>query len=504
MTVDEEYEPRGSRRLLEEVQALARLGIWEWNPVTNQLYWSDELYQILGLAPRAIAPSFEALLARVHPDDLVSVEHYFSRARRERCTLELEYRIVRTTDEIRTLQARARSTFDETGGLARIVGTDRDITEARDREARLAFSNRMASVGTLAGGVAHEINNPLATIATHLALIAEHPAPRIDDAVLGEAHAAVERIRDVVRGLAAFSRADEDHRDSLDVERVLDLAISMAGNELRHRARLLAQYGGPPCVRANEARLGHVFLNLLVNAADAIPEGHADHNEICVTTRTDDAGWAVVEIRDSGAGIPRHIQGRIFDPFFTTKPLGEGSGLGLSICHGIVRSLGGEITFHSEVGKGSTFRVALPPTAEPPRKRPSAGPPVCTIGQRGRVLIVDDEVAFARALRRLLASEHDVAMVTSGHDALARLRTGERFDAILCDLMMPEMTGVDLHVALSDLAPDQAERIIFVTGAAFSPTSQHFLENITNLCFEKPCDLQELRAAVRQRVAGRS
>jgi PAS domain S-box-containing protein len=483
--------------MLAEAQALAHLGIWEWEIASNELTWSDELYQILGLAPGEIPATFEALLARVHGDDLTSVKSYFARARREHSPLGIEYRIVRPTGEIRTLQARVRSTFDERGTLLRLIGTDQDITETKELAARLVFSDRMVSIGTLAGGVAHEINNPLATISANLTMLAETR----EDAATREALQAVERIRNIVRGLMAFGRVDENQRQPLDVDHILELAIGMTSNEIRHRARLLKQLGGPPHVNANEARLGHVFINLLVNAAEAIPEGHADRHEIRVTTRTDGAGWAVVEIADSGAGIPREVQHRIFDPFFTTKPVGKGTGLGLSIAHGIVRSLGGDITFRSEPGKGSTFSVALPPSSDKPRRRAPSDQPRITGERRGSVLIVDDEVLFANSLRRLFAAEHQVTVVNSGRDALEKLKAGERFDVILCDLMMPEITGADVHAALVEHAPEQAERIIFITGGAFSPASQQFLERVTNLCFEKPCDLQELRAAVRRRIA---
>jgi signal transduction histidine kinase/ActR/RegA family two-component response regulator len=502
-SVDDPGDPGRASRLLTEVQALAHLGVWEWDAARRQLHWSDETYRILGLAPGEVEPSFEVLLARVHADDAADVRQHLSRARREPGPLALEYRIVRPTGEVRTLQARTQSTFDAAGALVRIIGTEQDLTDTKDLAARLVFSDRMISVGTLAGGMAHEINNPLATISAYLDLLVEYPEARESDTLVGEARAAIDRIRNIMRGLAAFSRADHDLRGPLEVERVLELAIGMAGNEIRHRARLIKDYRETPPVHANEARLGHVFLNLLVNAAEAIPEGQADRHEIQVSTRTDAAGWLVVEIRDSGAGIAREIQDRIFDPFFTTKQVGKGTGLGLSISHGIVRSLGGEIMLRSEVGRGSTFSVSLPPSKEAPRVPPAAPPPApdpAGSEHRGHVLIVDDEVAFANSLRRLLSNEHAVSIVANGREALARIQDGERFDVILCDLMMPEMTGSDLYRALIEKAPDQANRIIFITGGAFSPTSQLFLEQVPNHCFEKPCDIQKLRSAIRLQI----
>ncbi len=493
MTTDDDR----TRRLFAETQALAHLGVWELDAVSGEVFWSDELYQICGLAPREIEPSFEAMLDRIHPDDLTSVKAFLSRARRERSPSAMEYRMLRPHGGHRTVQTRVRASHDTAGTLQRLVGVVQDISETKEVAARVVFSDRMVSLGTLAGGVAHEINNPLATIAAQLQVLEEaHGDPNTRDA-----HAAVERIRNIVRGLTVFSRTDDDVRGSVDLHRVMELAIGLTSNEIRHRARLVRQFGTPPNVTANEARLGHAFINLLANAAEAIPEGNADKHEIRVVTRADAAGWAIVEIHDSGIGIPSDVMPRIFDPFFTTKPVGQGTGLGLSICHGIVRSLGGDIHVRSERGKGASFIIALPPAVGTPRTLTPPEAPIVAPAEGGRVLVIDDDVTFATSLRRLLAGEHTVVVMNSGRVALDVLRRGERFDAILCDLMMPEMTGGELHAELSAIDRDLADRIIFITGGAFSPASQRFLERVPNLCLEKPCNIKDLRAAIRQRIS---
>jgi PAS domain S-box-containing protein len=493
-----------SSDVLSEVQRLLQFGIAEIALPDYRLTWSDELFRIYGWEPGAVTPARETLLQRVHAADVERVRRAFERATRFAPTEPMEFRIVRPDGEVRTLQARSHLVVDAAGTPVRMIATTHDITDHKATAARLVFTDRMASVGTLAGGVAHEINNPLAFISAHLELIEQELGANTSGdlaTMLSDTRDGVERIKNIVRGLQAFSSTDEDQRSPLDVQRVLELALLMTDNQIRHRAQLVRAFTSMPDVIANPATLAQVFLNLLVNAAEAIPEGQTDRHSITVTTRTDDAGWAIIEIRDTGRGIAREIQNQIFDPFFTTKPIGKGTGLGLSICHGIVRSLGGELGFTTSPGAGTVFRVALPPAIAPARAAEPAAPvavgPVVENPRPTRLLIVDDEVVFAHALRRLLQRDkHQITIVHEGREAIARAEAGEQFDAIVCDLMMPSMSGMELHAKLVAVAPDQAARLIFLTGGAFSPMAKQFLDRVPNAWFEKPCDLDQLRAAI--------
>src|SRR5256885_3992483 len=228
-----------------------------------------------------------------------------------------------------------------------------------------------------------------------------------------------------------------------------------------------------------------------------MPEGDIEHNELRVVGRTDALGNAVVEIHDTGCGIPPEPLDRIFEPFFTTKPVGEGTGLGLAICHGIVTALGGEIGVASVVGKGTTFRVTLPPATQTASCAAVPAAVARTPTPRSRVLVVDDDPRVGASVHRSLAREHDVQVLSSAHEALRRIQQGERFDVFLCDLMMPELTGMDLHAEVSRVAPDQGSRMIFITGGAFTPAARQFLDTISNPRLEKPFGLEELRAMVR-------
>jgi len=489
-------------QLLATAQELAEVGVWEWDLDRDHVEWSDEVYRICGVAPAELAASFEALVARVHGDDARRLRGYLEGTRATGAPLGLELRVVRPDGETRTASLRARMV-----GARRVIGTFADVTSREQLAARLVISDRMVSIGTLAAGVAHEINNPLAFVVANLDMVATEIRERCGGAgwseistMLDEAGQGAQRIRNIVRGLTLLGRHDDGRTATVAIEPILELALGLANNEIKLRARLVKSYEPTPLVLGNEAQLAQVFVNLLINAAEAIPEGQLDRHEVRVTTRSDASGAAVIEIRDTGAGIPPEIQGRIFDPFFTTKPVGQGSGLGLSICHGIVRSLGGEISFRSEP-RSTTFRIVLPPAAQP---APNIARPRTVTGKdRGRVLIVDDEVVFARSLQRYLSREHEVEVVDTGRAAIDRIRAGERYDAIICDVMMPDLTGPDVHRELAQVAEDQARRIIFMTGGAFSLSAQQFLDRTSNQWFEKPCDLGELRRSIRGLITKR-
>jgi PAS domain S-box-containing protein len=394
---------------------------------------------------------------------------------------------------------------DASGRVAGAVLVLRDTTAERAARAvedrlnrQLLLADRMASIGVLAAGVAHEINNPLAVVVANLELLLEgHPGG--DGTLVTEALQGAERIRKIVRGLNTFSRADEERREVLRLEPVLELSMSLASNELRHRARIVRDYDVVPAVEANDAHLAQVFVNLLVNAAQALPEGHTDSNEIAIATSTDKLGRAVVEVRDTGPGIPEALLGRIFDPFFTTKPLGVGTGLGLSIAHNLVTAMGGTITAANRLdGHGAVLRVVLPP-AGAERVAPAAVPAAEAASARASILVVDDDRAVGIALARVLR-DHDVTVVPGGRRALDLLLAGTRFDVILSDLMMPEMSGMELYDAVLHRLPDAAATMVFITGGAFTHDAAAFLERVPNERMSKPFEPQMVRDLVARRL----
>jgi PAS domain S-box-containing protein len=403
---------------------------------------------------------------------------------------------------------------DERGLLLGAVMVFRDVSEARRARQQLELAQRMSALGTMVAGVAHEINNPLTFVTSnlHLALaeIARNPArlaAQGDDGVafagieeaLREAALGGERIAQIVAGLKAMVRQPDRVQESADLAEALRWALNVSSAELRQRARVTTALAAVPPVRCDETQLGQVFINLLQNAAQAIPPGEPERHEVHVSARVD-GEWVVTEIHDSGSGIPPEHLNHIFEPFFTTKPIGKGTGLGLSICHGIIKSSGGELTATSEVGQGTTFTVRLP-FALNLRPAPAPPPALALRGARARLLAIDDEPLILRVVRRILGDEHDVTTLESAAQALDLLASGARFDVILCDLMMPGMTGIDLHESVSRDYPDQAARMVFLSGGARNASSAAFLERFAGRHLDKPFDRSALQALIHRVVS---
>ena len=400
-------------------------------------------------------------------------------------------------------------------GQPSVLTVIRDVSARRELVARTMHVDWMLAVGTLAAGVGHEINNPLAYVLANVAyasgeitrvqqqlqnLVAREAsaaalASSLSDVVgvLAEVDEGAGRIRDIARDLNTLARNDEELQ-MVDLRSAADSALRMAAPEIRQKARVVRQYDEVPPVRASASRVSQVLLNLVVNAAHAIAKGAHDANEIAVSIRSD-GGNVIVEVKDTGCGIaPENVE-RVFTPFFTTKPVGQGTGLGLSISKRIVRSLGGDIEVESAVGSGTTMRVVLP-AARNARPREAASRP--TPPARGRLLFIDDERLLGAAFQRALWHEHDVVVVDTAAEALARLKAGEWYDAIFCDFDMPAMTGADLYQIIERSMPECAKRFVLVTGEGHDPAPRDFEETAKARILEKPLDMDQVRDVLAQ------
>ncbi|HYO66025.1 MAG TPA: ATP-binding protein [Archangium sp.] len=370
----------------------------------------------------------------------------------------------------------------------------------------LIQAERLATAGQLAAGVGHEINNPLSYVLANVTFALEELAEReldetmkeVEDA-LQQARRGAERIRGIVRDLRTFASSKFDSLGTVDVREALEFAVSMAEHQLRLRARLLRSYEPVPSVVGNESRLGQVFLNLLLNATQALPEGAVSSNQVTLTLRRHEEAWVAIEVRDTGCGIPAENLPRLFEPFFTTKPIGEGTGLGLSVCHGIVTSMGGQLQVESTQGRGSTFRVLLPVAGKAVAPEPSGEERVRRPGEpeARRVLVIDDEPEVIEALARTIGPSHTLERAGSGTRALELLARDTGYDVIFCDLMMPELTGMDLYEVIASKYPELLERMVFMTAGGFTPRAIAFVDQHAPKCIEKPFSPETVRACLR-------
>ncbi|HEX7507053.1 MAG TPA: ATP-binding protein, partial [Polyangia bacterium] len=469
------------RRIVET----AHEGIWMLDRDGLTTYMNRRMADMLGLDP-ADTESAHLLHFLAETKVVEAITGYLNGKTDGTETYRAQCRLRRDDGSALCGMLAFHSIVDENGICLGHLATIFDITEHRRLQEQLMVSDRMASVGILAAGVAHEINNPLAAVLTNLHMAVEciptlklDPSSEEDRVELGEELAdaleASERLRDIVRDLKIFSRTPETSMGPVDMQRILESSLRMAWNELKHRARIIRQFQPVPLVHGDESRLGQVFLNLIVNAVQAMEEGHANTNTITVSTGVDARGRIEVEVRDSGCGMSQEVLSHLFTPFYTTKPVGVGTGLGLSICNRIVQALGGEITVESEVGKGSSFRVFLPASesASSVRKTNRIRRPIAALA--ARILAIDDEPIVGTALKRVLGKDNEVVTETSARKALDRIRAGEHFDLILCDLMMPDMTGLDFYNELREFSPARASEIVFMTGGAFTPKARAFL-----------------------------
>jgi signal transduction histidine kinase len=446
-------------------------------------------------SPAPIAASIGDSLDDVLPPDVAaSMRGAISRCLSKR---SLEMLPVRIQVDGRAFEYEARFA---PAGPAEVVCILRDATEMQKLRAQLVFADRKVAMGTLAAGVAHEINNPLTYMMANVALLrrvikklpGQEGASQQADALLDIIDEGASRIGTIVRDLRAFVRPDEPARTPVDVRRSLDLALNIARPYIQPKARFSMAIEPVPLVLAGEARLGQVFLNLLVNAAQAIPAGASEKHRIQVSMRRDPEGVRVV-VRDTGVGLTKEARARLFEPFFTTKQPDHGTGLGLFITNNIVTSLGGRIEVEDAPGGGTEFHVILPAADEDAEE-----PGIAVISgalQTARVLLVDDEVRILDALAPIL-DPHAVVTARNGREALDLLPGG--FDVILCDLIMPVMDGMELFAEASARFPGLGSRFLFLTAGATTDAAQAFLSSVPNAVLSKPVAREILLVNIEQ------
>jgi CheY-like chemotaxis protein len=294
--------------------------------------------------------------------------------------------------------------------------------------------------------------------------------------------------------MRSFSRVDERVRRAVDVRRVLDSAVEMVGHEIRHRGRLVTDYEEVPPVDVSEAHLEQVFLHLLVHAAQSLPE--EARSEVRLEVRLSDDSRVVVSLTVTGRAMDSATLARVFDPFYARDD--DRSAVGLPFCRAVVTSLGGEILAESDASTGTTFRVLLPVSTTAHEAPASAKVDSSQLPEsRARVLVVDDDPGIGSALRIALEDVHSVTCFTSAVDARDRLLSGEQFDVVFCDVMMPDLDGTKLYQAVLSARPQQAARFVFMTAGAARRGVSEFLARCGRPRLDKPFDTKTVRRVVR-------
>lgn len=393
----------------------------------------------------------------------------------------------------------------------RVEALVRDVSErkklddqSRDLYHQLLQAEKMAALGQTISGVAHELNNPLATILSWAERLSERATDdrtrRGVEVILRES----ERAARIVRNLLTFARKRQSTRMLVDVNQIVRETLALRAYEQRvtNVQVIQALASGLPHVFADGHQVQQVLLNLVINAEQAMLAAHGRGTLVVRTWHDSERKSVVVEVNDDGPGIPEETQGKIFDPFFTTKEVGKGTGLGLTVAYAIVQEHGGRIWLKSRAGAGASFFVELPVAAPSLNSGKSAQPPVALDQFKGRhVLVVEDEPALAVAVAEALGDAgFIVERAGDGEEGLTRLAEGS-FDLIVCDLKMPRIDGMQFYRAMAAATPSLARRVIFVTGDVAGTDAERFLEETGCRWLSKPFRLGDLLRAVRDTLA---
>lgn len=407
----------------------------------------------------------------------------------------------------RVLERRARPVLDDAGGRIGWLEIYSDITDQRQIQSKLLQTEKMAALGQLVSGIAHELNNPLTSIMGYAQLLLGRGASKAPGTEIKLIFEEAERARRIVKNLLFFARQTQPERTRVDVNEIVERTVALRGYELKieniaMRCELASDL--PPTL-ADPHQLQQVVLNLLVNAEQAILEGRG-RGHIYVRTRTISGSRLAIEVSDDGPGIPPEIASRIFDPFFTTKPPGIGTGLGLSIVYGIVEQHGGEVAFENLRAGGAKFTVELPllvvPAAEAAPARAKSDEASGNVSV-GRVLVVEDEPTVAQLISDVLSEEgHAVEAVLDSQEGLIRIaRSG--YDLIICDLRMPRLDGPAFYDALVRAGSPARHRILFITGDTLGPHTIEFLKSRQLQFLAKPFLVEELKLAAHRVLDGK-
>lgn len=426
---------------------------------------------------------------------------------------------------------------DESGAITSSVSVQRVITERKKVEAmrnKLAHADRLLVIGQLAAGVAHEINNPaayiMANISSMQATISEikdicsrvkdclefddldtlrdklrevlsasniYPILAESEEILKETFDGVDRIRSIVKDLRIFSRLEEDKLEFTSINEVIDIACNMTYNEIKHKARLEKNLSKLPLIKADKGKLVQVIINMMLNSAQAIVQGDMDNNKIRIISESKD-DKITVRIEDTGKGIPPEARDHIFEPFFTTKPKEKGTGLGLALCADIINKHKGEIRLLDTSSEGTRFEIKIPFDPKDAVKGPLTQQDYAKLrsGNKKRLLLIDDEALLLKAYKRNLQDDYQISTCERAEEALELLKKDQDFHLILCDIIMPGMSGIDLFNEIREKMPELSKKFVFCSGSGFGFSSKEIKDTYDNIFLQKPISMAKLKETI--------
>jgi len=510
------YQDITERKQVEEALRASEKRYRSYIEVTGQLAWTTnadgEVVEDIPSFREFTGQSYEESKGwgwskAIHPDDLEHTVQVWTKAVQGKTKYETEYRLRRYDGNYHYFLARGVPMFTEDGSVREWVGTCIDITERkRAEEERLELerkahnASRLASIGEMAAGIAHEINNPLTPVLGFTERLMRQELPENIKSDLKIIYDSARRTADVTRRLLTFARQSKPMRVLCDINEVVESTLQLRGYHLKtNNIKVIIKLDPElPRTMADAGQLQQVFLNLIMNAEYEMTQYHGGGN---LLIKTEKRGNIIrVSVRDDGPGISRENMEKLFTPFFTTKKVGEGTGLGLSVCHGIVAEHNGRIYAESKVGKGATFVVELPIVRQQRGKetKPSesdTGEAVETA--KARILVVDDEPTIVQVIKRTLTDEgYEVRATGKAKEAL-RLIESREYALILLDIKLPDMSGIELH---QHLDKTDAQRIIFITGDVMGPDTMDFFSRIRACYITKPFDIEQLKKEVKSKL----
>lgn len=471
----------------------------------NVRYWNARLAQLLGLDVRRLGnvtkfEELEALVAGRFREPSALSASWKSFRNGEGVPVHDEVEVVRPVR--RVLDRFARPAVGSDGRCVGWLEIYHDVTGNRQIQTKLLQTEKMAALGQLVSGIAHELNNPLTAIMGYAQLLLGHSLRPAQLAEAGRVFHEAERARRIVKNLLYFARENKPERSRVDLNEIVARTLALRSYELKVENILVECDLAPglPQSMADPYQLQQVILNLLVNAEQALLQGKGQ-GRVLIRTRSLLGNRIGLEVSDDGPGIPPESISRIFDPFFTTKPSGVGTGLGLSIVYGIVHQHGGEVAVENLLGGGARFTVEFPVVAAPAREDAAllkAPAKQAAVVARGRVLVVEDEPTVAQLIVDVLREEgHDAEAVLESPEGLTLL-SRRRFDLVICDLRMPRLDGAGFFEALVRAGSPMQRRILFITGDTLAPRTLDFLDSHHLPYLAKPFLVEELKLAVNR------